>query len=271
MLHCGEKEGKILVFGGVYSNLQALEALKAVAEKGGFAPAQIICTGDVVGYCAQAEACVQLVRDWDIHCIAGNVELNLAENTDDCGCNFNEGSRCDVLSRQWYPYAQAQLSNASLDWMRDLPQYLQFDFYHKKVVVLHGSYSNTSEFIFESTPWEIKLQNFQSTQADIILAGHSGLPFTTIKNGKYWLNSGALGMPANDGTARVWYMILSHNEQGVQAQIKALNYDYKKANQAMLEQPLPASYAQTLLTGIWDNCEILPLAETKAQGAALRF
>ena len=39
------REGKILVFGGVYSNLQALEALQKVAEKEGILPENIICTG----------------------------------------------------------------------------------------------------------------------------------------------------------------------------------------------------------------------------------
>jgi hypothetical protein len=34
----------------------------------------------------------------------------------------------------------------------------------------------------------------------------------------------------------------------------------------MLEKGLPASYAKTLLTGIWDNCEILPEKETRNQG-----
>ena len=32
---------------------------------------------------------------------------------------------------------------------------------------------------------------------------------------------------------------------------------------------LPDSYAHTLLTGIWDNCEILPAAEKALQGRAI--
>ena len=34
----GKLSGKILIFGGVYSNLQALEALKQIAEKENIAP-----------------------------------------------------------------------------------------------------------------------------------------------------------------------------------------------------------------------------------------
>ncbi|HET8828476.1 MAG TPA: metallophosphoesterase family protein, partial [Pelobium sp.] len=65
----GALEGKILVFGGVYSNLQALEAIKKIALAHEIAKKNIICTGDVVAYCAQPKECVQLIKDWEINCI----------------------------------------------------------------------------------------------------------------------------------------------------------------------------------------------------------
>jgi predicted phosphodiesterase len=169
--------GPLLVFGGVYSNLQALEQLQAIARVQGILPDNIICTGDVVAYCAQPEEVVQLIRDWGIHCVAGNVEIQLREGEEDCGCSFNEDSRCDLLSRQWYPYAQQQLSQESIDWMHTLPDFIRFDYAGKKVLVVHGSYFDISEFIFRSTPWPVKQANFSETQTDVILAGHCGLPF----------------------------------------------------------------------------------------------
>ena len=86
-----ERGGKILVFGGVYSNLQALEALQKVAEKEGISPDNIICTGDIVGYCAQPSECLDAIEKWGIHAIQGNVEENLLSGNDDCGCNFRGG------------------------------------------------------------------------------------------------------------------------------------------------------------------------------------
>ena len=49
----GQLNGKVLIFGGVYSNLQALEALQKTANALDIRPENIICTGDIVGYCAQ--------------------------------------------------------------------------------------------------------------------------------------------------------------------------------------------------------------------------
>lgn len=266
----GELKGQILVFGGVYSNWQALQAMQKVAAAAGILPSNIICTGDVVGYCAEPEACVQTIKDWGIHCIAGNVELQLREGGEDCGCDFNEGGRCDLFSRQWYPYAQASLSKNAIEWMWTLPHHLRFQYADLAGIVLHGSFFEVSGYVFASTPWDVKSNNFAAAQADLVLAGHCGLPFQDKQNGKHWLNSGVIGMPANDATPRVWYMILDTNQKGeLTYQQHALNYDHHTAAASMRAAQLPGAYALTLETGLWDNCEILPETETNLQGVAI--
>lgn len=263
--------GEILVFGGVYSNLQALEALMAIAKERNIPASNIICTGDVVAYCAQPEESVRAMIDWGVHCIAGNVELQLRDGEIDCGCEFKEGSRCDGFSKEWYPYAQTQLHPDSIDWMKSLPEFLRFDYAGKKAMVVHGSLQATAEFIFKSSPWEIKAKNFEEAQVELILSGHCGLPFHDIQATQYWLNAGVIGMPANDGTSRVWYMLLNDSDDSLSFQHEALHYDFKTASLLMQNQGLTPSYAKTLETGIWDNCEILPLEETNRQGEEIRF
>jgi predicted phosphodiesterase len=266
----GNLKGKVLVFGGIYSNLQALEALKDVAFADGILASNIICTGDIVAYCAQPKECIAFIKNWGIQCIAGNVELNLVNDIDDCGCNFNEGSRCDTFSRQWYPYLKSQLENSDLNWLATLPEFLSFTYANKNIAVVHGSYFNTSEFIFKSTPWDVKAKNFEALNADVILAGHCGIPFAHQKEDKLWLNAGVIGMPANDGTPLVWYTILNEATQ-FNFEIKSLVYDFKKASEMMNNKPLPQTYKETLNTGIWDNCEILPQTEASLQGKILQF
>ncbi|GJM34745.1 MAG: hypothetical protein DHS20C18_37460 [Saprospiraceae bacterium] len=268
----GILEGKILVFGGVYSNLQALNRMQEIAKTLAIPSGNTICTGDVVAYCAQPEECVQLVLDWGIHCIAGNVEIQLREGGDDCGCDFTAGGRCDVFSRQWYPYAQEMLSAQSIDWMKQLPDFLRFTYAGLSGLVVHGSYFETSEYIFKSTPWPIKAQNFNKTQSDLILAGHCGLPFHEEQSGKFWLNPGVIGMPANDGTSQVWYMILEKRPEGkILFSHHSFEYDHELTAQLMQQHQLPLAYAKTLETGYWDSCEILPEVETAQQGTKLVF
>lgn len=264
--HISVNSDKLLVFGGVYSNLQALEALHEFANENNYSKEEVICTGDVVAYCAQPEESVRLIRDWEIPCIAGNVEIQLRTGAEDCGCNFEGDSRCDIFSRQWYPFAKNNLSESSIKWMETLPDFLQFEFGGRKFGVVHGTFDETAGYIFNSTSWVEKEKQLTKMGVDIILAGHCGLPFSSIENHKAWLNSGAIGMPANDGTDRVWLMTLELHKGKIEVVHHAIEYDTHEPSARMREEKLPQEYARTLLTGIWDSNDILPEIETQLQG-----
>jgi len=271
IIDLGTLSRKVLLFGGVYSNLQALEKLKSIAEKYGIPPENCICTGDIVGYCAQPEETVQLFKIWGAQSIAGNVEIQLRDGAEDCGCDFKEGSRCDGFSQLWYPYAQSKLSKNSLDVISGLPDHIKFTYAGKKVTVVHGSYVNISEFIYKSTPWEIKAPNFGATQSDVIIAGHCGLPFATEVADKLWLNPGVIGMPANDGNTEVWYAILDDSNSAFNFEHHTFAYNYKLTSELMNNGVLPKEYARTIVTGIWDNTEILPPFESGLQGFGVKL
>ena len=261
----GELRGELLVFGGPYSNLDALKALKKVADSRRIPLSNIICTGDVVGYCAYPDECIKFIAEWGIPTIAGNVEFNLRDEADDCGCNFDEGSRCDILSKQWFPFARSQVSETSMKYLKALPEFIRFQYNKLDYFVLHGSYENTSEFIFKSTPWELKKKNFDATKSQVVLSGHSGIPFLDSADGLLWINAGVIGMPANDGTLETWYVLIDKEN----VEFKRLAYEYNSAYEAMQSKPLPQSYAKTLINGLWDNCDILPKLETSQQGQIL--
>lgn len=266
----GTLKGEVLIFGGVYSNLQALESLYEIAQEKEIPASNIICTGDMVGYCAQPVEVLEFIKTWGIHVILGNVEIQLKEGEEDCGCNFNDGSRCDLFSRQWYPFAQSQVKPQQIEWLQELPEFIRFQYAGKSCFVLHGGLENTSEYIFESTPNEHKRAILNQVLSQLVLAGHCGLPFHSTIDDKFWLNPGVIGMPANDGTPRVWYMRLN-DQEGFSFQHQSFTYNHDLANQLMLERGLPKTYAATLKSGIWDNCEILPEEETRRQGKRIDF
>lgn len=267
----GNISGKMLLFGGVYSNLQALEALLKEVEKNDIPTSNMICTGDVIGYCAQPEEVSQLMRKHNITTIAGNVEQQIRDGEENCGCDFEEGTTCDSLSKTWYPFAQTHISEETKKWLETIPLNVTFTFGGKKCSIVHGSYFNISEFIFKSTPWEIKEPNFTKTKADLIIAGHCGLPFVETKHKKTWLNPGVIGMPANDKNTSVWYAILEEKNGEINITHKQLEYDFQTAAQLMEKANLPTEYSLTLQTGVWDNCDILPEMETKNQGKKIQF
>jgi predicted phosphodiesterase len=260
-------------FGGVYSNLHALQALKQQCEHQHIPSSNILFTGDSVAYCAHPVECVEMLQSWGLHAIAGNVEVQLRNNEDYCGCNFSEDSRCDLFSRQWYPFIKKNLSQKDLDWFRTLPDIILAKYGKYSIAMLHGSLSNNAAFVFKSTDKAIKSAMMKELEVDVVIAGHCGLPFIDEIEDGIWFNPGVIGMPANDGTTEVWYGSLHLDEAGlIQCTHHRLKYDHLGAAKAMDEiAALPKSYMKTLNTGIWDNCDILPETETKAQGKRIEF
>ena len=272
ILNLATVESPLLIFGGCYSNLQATQALQQWAKENHFRPEQCICTGDIVAYCGNPYETVELIRDWGVHCIQGNVEQSLAAKADDCGCGFEEGSTCDTLSRGWYPIADATITQTQRDWFKQLPEQLQFSVEGKSVQVVHGAASDTSRFMFASQPETDFLDEFailnakQNNETDVVIAGHSGLPFTKQIDNKQWHNSGALGMPANDGTQDVWFSVLESVDDEIIFTHHRLKYDVESAYQDMLKNHLTQGYQQALKTGLWPSMGVLPEIEKQLQG-----
>ncbi len=265
----GTGRGPLLVFGGPLSNLDALRALMAEAAGLGIPPRDMICTGDVAGYCAEPEACVRLLRDNAIATVMGNVEEALGLGAGDCGCNFVEGSACDALSARWYNFARDNVSPESRAWMRALPRSLSLDTGGHALTVVHGGIRRINRYVFASDAAALDEESRALAHPGIVVAGHCGIPFTRSVEGTLWHNAGALGLPANDGTARVWYSLIMPRGGQIEITHRALDYDHGRAAAKMRAAGLPEAYARALETGLWPDTAILPAAEKAATGKAL--
>lgn len=272
IIDLGELHGEVLVFGGNYSNLPATLALQAVASERGIPAQQVICTGDVVAYCAQPEETVSAVRDWGIPVVMGNCEESLGFDAPDCGCGFAEGSSCAVLANDWFSFSRGRVSAEHKAWMRALPRSLHFQFGGKRFQVVHGGIDAINRFIFASLPDAVFAQQFQQLPpdtADVVIGGHAGIPFGRRCEAHYWLNTGAIGMPANDGTADTWYLLLSLEQGAIKLRWQRLQYDVETTQRIMREQGLDNAYAAALATGLWPSLDVLPEFEKQQTGKAL--
>jgi predicted phosphodiesterase len=267
----GQLEGRVLLFGGPYSNLQALQAMRTVAAELAIPPQSVICNGDVVAYCGEPEACVESLRDWGCHVLMGNCEESLAAGADDCGCGFGEGTACDLLSAAWYRFALAHVSHASRQWMGSLPRLLRFTLGGMKVAVVHGSADRINQFIFASDPVTLKSAQRRLLGVELVVGGHAGLPFIQAIAGGNWLNTGAIGMPANDGSRDGWYALLDAQPDGrIVASLRRLPYDWQTATTMMQAAGLNNGYAAALHAGLWPSLDVLPAAERQHTGIALQ-
>lgn len=258
-------DGPVLLFGGPYSNLQATQALLAEAARLGIPPGRIVCTGDVAAYCADPAATLDLVMASGIAVVRGNCEDSLAEGAGDCGCGFEAGTACDVLSRGWFAHADGAVTPAQRRWMGALPPRLVLEVGGRRLAVVHGGADEVSRFLFASAPDAVLAREIAATGCGGVVAGHCGMPFTRVVEGRLWHNPGAIGMPADDGTPRVWFSVL---EPG-RVRHRALEYDWQGAAAAMRAAGLAAGYADALGTGLWPSADVLPPAERARRGVPL--
>jgi predicted phosphodiesterase len=255
----GDLSGPVLLFGGPYSNLQALEALVRVAHGAGIPPSHMICTGDLVAYCGAPSRCVSMMRALGCPVVAGNCEIQLGADAPGCGCGFEDGSACDLLSVGWYGPASAALSVRDRAWMAALPDIVCFTHDSARYAVVHGGATDVARFIFANAPDSFFAQEWGAVEAmvgpvDHIIAGHCGVPFIreTVKG--RWINAGVIGMPPHDGECATRYAVLT----GGDVEISKLEYDAKGAAADMAAAGLPDPYRLALLSGYWPSEDVLP-------------
>src|SRR5262249_4908419 len=153
--------------------------------------------------------------------------------------------------------------------MAGLPRRIDIVIGGCRLAGIHGGVDIINRFVFASSATAIKLDEIRKAGVDGIIAGHCGLPFTQTIDGQLWHNAGALGMPANDGTPRVWFSLLRAEADGIVIEHRALDYDFSTAAAKIRGAGLPEEYAASLETGLWPSCEVLPLKEIHERGADL--
>ena len=267
-------DGAVLVFGGPYGNVEATRALLDAARQRGVPPERMVCTGDLAAYCGDPVATIDLVRDSGMHVVMGNCDEQLGASADECGCGFPAGGTCDRLSAAWYAFADKEVTVAQRSWLASLPRRLDIEIAGQRLAVIHGGATAISRFIFASTPDLAKKRELDAAGCDGIIAGHCGLPFTQVVAGRLWHNAGVIGMPAHDGTPRVWFSVLrpvtTGDARGIEITHHALDYDHRGAAASMRRNELPAEYSNAVSSGIWPSCDVLPRPEIHAAGIALQ-
>ncbi|MDX2198199.1 MAG: metallophosphoesterase family protein [Phycisphaerae bacterium] len=267
-----EGDGPLLVFGGPYGNLQATDAVLAAAAERGLPPSRIVCTGDLVAYCGDPVTTIARIREAGIHVVMGNCDEQLAAGSDDCGCGFPEGGACDRLSSAWFGCVDREVGARDRAWLAALPRSLDARIGGRRLRVVHGGVDVINRFIFATSPLDEKRRQLALAAADGchgIVGGHCGMPFTQIIDGRLWHNAGVAGMPANDGTPRGWYSVLTPGRSAIEITHHAFDYDHRAAMEAMARGGYPAEYRAALESGTWPSCDVLTAHERTIQGVAL--
>jgi predicted phosphodiesterase len=197
------------------------------------------------------------------------VTVQLAAGAADCGCGFEVGTECDRLAKGWYEFANGRISADDRTWMAGLPKTLTFMLGGLRFRVIHGGLDVINRFVFRSER-EMIADELRRAEADVVIAGHCGIPFIEEVGGQVWFNPGVIGMPANDGTTDTWFGLIETKGDHLVLSTHRLTYDHQGAAAAMRKWGHARTYARSLITGLWPSLDILPAEERDATGIKIR-
>lgn len=256
--------GKIVVFGGVYSNYLALEALLEEAARRG--AEAVYCLGDLGGFGPHPDKVLPLLERGRVRSIQGNYEQSLAAGAEDCNCGYTD-PRDNHFAALSYSYTATHSSAGFKRYMGELPPRRRVRVGDRELLLVHGSPRRINEFLFRSAASESFLEVLLDQNAcDGLLCTHTGLHWhRRLASGRDVINVGVIGRPANDGRTDVWFCVLEARDEGLAVDLLPLAYDHQRLADEMRAERLPEEFVETILTGHWTTClEVLPAKERAA-------
>ena len=129
-------------------------------------------------------------------------------------------------------------------WLRALPRELRFDLGGRRVLCVHGSPRRINEYLYEDRPEQSLLRMFRGLGADVILCGHTHLPYQRRVGKIGLINVGSAGKP-KDGDPRVMYALIEFGDE-VKTTFLRVEYDVEAAARAIGATDLPPHFAEAL-------------------------
>lgn len=239
---------KYIIIADIHSNLEALKSsIKSFPSR---VNSKVISVGDVVGYGASPNECVDAALSLKAEGVLGNHDGASTGRTD--FSNFNSHAKEAVI------WTSENLTPKSRDYLNALPlTYEEDDF-----TVVHGTLHDAEEFNYMITATDA-LKTFSVLKKKICFVGHSHIPGVfMLKEGRlyqsyeseielepkarYIVNAGSVGQP-RDGDPRACYAVYDTDEKKIK--FYRVEYDIKTAHDKIIKASLPQVLADRLWVG----------------------
>ena len=219
----------------VHSNLEALEAVLASLGK-----EELYCLGDVVGYGANPNEVVGLLRERGAQVVMGNHDYAAA--TGDAG-SFNPRA---AMAAKW---TSRQLTEANLDYLRRLPKERNLEFGGVKFCVVHGSPDDPLwEYVDPATHSQLFGHYLRKLGVMGLALGHTHIPYSWKGTEGEVFNPGSVGQP-RDGDWRASFAVGDFEGGAIELEHRRVEYDVEGAAEKIIRAGLPEPLAARLRTG----------------------
>ena len=232
---------RIAIISDIHANLQALEKAFEIIDAKEID--HVYCLGDIVGYGADPNDCIAMLRDRGVLCIIGNHDKAVLDVS--MAVNLNRYARAAI---EW---TARQLKPEHIEFLSHLP----YTLLGHNCTFVHASPDKPEEWNYIVTDYDAQ-EYFQFFTTPICWVGHShvsgvyceDMKSTEVEKGKrYIINVGSVGQPRN-GDTRLSFGILNVERWEYEHVIS--EYDVALARKKIIDAGLPSYLGDRLLAGV---------------------
>jgi diadenosine tetraphosphatase ApaH/serine/threonine PP2A family protein phosphatase len=240
------------ILGDIHSNLSALQSVLASIEASGVD--KILSVGDVVGYGAAPQACIELLREYEVGVVKGNHDAACTQELDDV--TFNR------YAREAISWTRAQLDRRNLDWLRRLPLMVTLE----HLQLAHGNLDDPALFEYVRTPRDAE-PSLDHLQRPVGFVGHTHVPIALLRpvdaagrtayapgmdldlrdSSACLVNVGSVGQPRDEDHRTGWVLFDTELQR---VHMQRLEYDVQREAARIHAAGLPSVLADRLHLGV---------------------
>lgn len=228
----------------IHGNLPALKAVVDDAKNRG--AGKIICAGDVTGNGPFPSEVCSYLEENNITTISGNYDckvLNVIKQ------GKSAAAKLQKKKRELLVWTAKHVKKSAEHFLDTLPASLEEEILGgRQLLVVHGSPVSNDDDIYPSVTTMAIKAKLGNAHPDILVCGHTHIPFIKRIGGALIVNCGSAGQPV-DGDPRPSYAILSIDESAVSAHIVRFEYDINEVVTALKNTSLPKGVQKDFTDG----------------------
>lgn len=239
---------KVAVISDIHGNVQALNAVLEDIKKENCQ--KIFCLGDIAMAGPEPGKTIDIIRDLD-----KTLDFTIIQGNTDAMIANCDNQMIHLLSEANPIMANALESDISIineeqkNYLRNLPVNKNIGVEGLKILLVHGSPRKNNENIFPNLKIKEVEEMIESTDADIILCGHTHVPCGYQTNTKQTvINAGSVGRPFSE-EPKSCYAVIEINGGSFEVKHNLVDYDVKTASEILKKRNFDGSdkLAQMLL------------------------
>lgn len=198
-----------------------------------------LVAGDLVGKGPLPGPALDRVADLDAPTVQGNVDRSVlaAEPVPDGG------------TAAW---TAARLSEQQRDYLDGLPREIELTVEGLDILLLHGSPLADDDYVFPTITEPALERKLDGRDVDVLVCGHSHLPFHERLGNAHVVNAGTAGLPY-DGDPRPSYVLVDIEDGSLEATVHRVGYDVPRIATAVEEQNSPGATPSAYRAGTMDG------------------